>query len=217
MAWACLGEGLIDLLLAALVGVGEESGCPALEVGGEVVAVDVDGQIHGSLDALEVLDGTSEVDASHGLDEDVETGTLVGGGEHEVLVAIAAVERADVLAVEEHLHVVVATCDVEFALSVSFGQEGAVHDGAPSLVELFHRLDLLGEDDLGQVLEEGSVLREPEGRHGDDGQRLGCCWQFLVAVLLQHGAQFVELGGSLSVLVDGCVVVVGGHVGRETG
>ena len=149
---------------------------PVLQVADEGITVHVDGQFHVLRDAFEVLDGTSKVDASHGFYQDVELCSLAAGGQGNLLFAVAAVQLADVLAVDEDLCIVVRFVDGEQCRNFGLRQRSAVQNAAEALVVLFHRADVFVFLGSRQVGEEWGHLGELEGRNADgldEGRNFG--------------------------------------------
>ena len=98
-------------------------------------------QFHLVGDTLEVLDGTAEVDASQGLHVDVQYVTLLHLGHDERALAVDAVYLADVLAVQEHLGIVMCLGDLQHTLRLcALCHAGAVQQASPSHVHLLEGL-----------------------------------------------------------------------------
>ncbi len=212
--------GAVCHVALCLVAVGQTVDAPVFQVDVHLASVVHGvGEFDAFGDALEVLDGASEVDASHGLDEYVETVASPQGGQQEGLLVVAAVERSDEPPVDEDLREVVGLGHGEHALRGHLGRLCAVEDGAPSLSELFHGAYVHRLHRLGQVVEERCHVGEFHARQADDGILGGYGGErpSAVAVGGHHLAQLGVLGRHLSGLVDGRVIVVRRHVGREPG
>ena len=131
-----------------------------------------------------------------------------------------AVYLADVLAVQEHLGIVMCLGDLQHTLRLcALCHAGAVQQASPSHVHLLEGLQsavLLCRS--GQVAEEGGYLGKGHLGETDGGVLLGYGRQFLtIVVAFHHLAQFEVLGCGLSSLVDGGIIVIARHIGCKTG
>ena len=142
---AALGVGHhLDVLVYAVVngaqgvgvGVGYALADPVAQGPLHLVAANLGPQRYGAGDALGVVDGAAKVDAAHALYEYGQRLPFLHGGQCERALALHAVDGAYVLAVDEHLCVVVCLVDGEHAPHGYLGQLGAVVHCAPSHVHL---------------------------------------------------------------------------------
>ena len=136
-------------------------------------------------DALEVLDGTAEVDAPHAFDDDNQFGSFLHGRDGERLLVLHAVNLTNIFVVDKHLGEVVELAG-EHALRSNLGQASRVHHRAPAHIHLLEGLGC-AIDGLGHGGHEGCELRQLELRHGDDRHRgLGHGGHLLTIVVLLH-------------------------------
>ena len=68
-------QRFVNLLLCLFVCVRNEVCTPVLQVGSKLISIKSDSQFYLSVDTLEVLDGTSEIDATHCFNKEFEVGT----------------------------------------------------------------------------------------------------------------------------------------------
>ena len=174
-------------------------------------------ELHSAHNALEVLDGTAEVNAAHSLYKDVESGTLAHGRQTHLAFVHAAVELTDVFTVNKYLCIVVGI-KLEHATFGKRGERGAVKDAAESLIVLLHGFHLLVRHRRRQIGHKRSHFGKSEfvnRGHRILGRHLG---QFLAAVsiLLQGFAERHVLGCIVAGLTDWGIIVVAGHVGSES-
>ena len=197
------------------------AGCP-----GGLYVIDLGGDDHVGNESLEVLDGAAEVDAAHSFHENHQIVVALHGRQDERRLVFHAVDLTDELAVDEYLCVVVGF-ELHDALHGNIRQLGNVHHGAPAKVHLLeghptgplHNAVGTPDERLKLVESElGNSYRRVFLRHG--GKFLAADPFLshgipLTAVFLHGLAKLPELIGHLTGLVDGRVVVVGSHVGRE--
>ena len=67
-------------------------------------------------DALEILDGPSEVNTSHGFHQDIQHLTFLHGRQHDGLLIFHAVNLPDILPVHIHHGKVVTVVECQYAL-----------------------------------------------------------------------------------------------------
>ena len=188
-------------------------------------------QFHVTGDTLEVLDGPSEVDASHGLDENHQPVALSDCRQRDGFLVLDSVNLADELVVDEHLGIVVSI-EAEHTLCGNLGQSHGIEHRTPAHVGIFEGqvVHVLRRLQPPAAIDQRCKLRQLELGHGDDRHRSlghGRQGHFLPlpfwggvrgeAVFLHHRAQFPELRCGMTVLVDRRIVVIRGHIGSKAG
>ena len=179
--------------------VGHIVDLPVLQLADILVAVAVLGQSHFPHDTLEILDGATEVDASHSLDENVETGTLRTGGYHKLLLAVAAVELADIFSVYENLGEIMSLVNGKKSRRREGGKLRGIHYRSKALVIFLHCLQLHIALWLGKTVEKRCDLGKLEFLHSHrlDHRRHGSLL-LPVHILSESLAEFPVFGCGLA-------------------
>ena len=131
--------------------------------------------------------------------------------------------------VDPYLGIIVTVVQRQHTLSWDVGQRRRVLDHAPAAIHILHREYITVLHSFGHQTTEIHHFLQPELRHLDDGHgSLGNSGEghFVPlpfwggarreAVLLHHRAQFPELRGGQSLLIDGGIIVIARHVGCKT-
>ena len=117
-------------------------------------------QFHFFRNALEVLDGTAEVDSSHGFHKDVQLVSFLHGRQQHGLLMVATVDGADQFPIDKYLREVVRIRYGQDTLCRYGRSLSAVKNGTPSLVERFHRLNVHRRMRCREVLKQRSHFRK---------------------------------------------------------
>ena len=96
-----------------LIVAGDGGYSPVLEVVSEFVTVGLGSESDPLGDSLEILYGTSEIDASHCLDEDGEFLSTLNCRQDYTLLILHTINLTNILAVDKHLGKVVAVIESE--------------------------------------------------------------------------------------------------------
>ena len=197
------------------VGVLDAGHLPVLERPGDLVAIHIGCEGDVPYESLEVLDGSAKVDASHGFHEEGQAVALLSGRKLQGALVLHPVHLTHILAVDESLHKVVPV-NVEGRPCGYLRQVCTINHGAIPHVHLLEGDGLTaGSHAVHAHAERGYQAEchawdtdEPSRSSGDSGK-------FLRGILL-HGLpqQMVFLGGA-AILIDGCIVIIRGHVGSE--
>ena len=148
-------------VLLHLVAVAEGVNLPVLQVDGHLAAgIHGVAQFHFLRDALEVLNGTAEVDSSHGFHKDIQLVSFLHGRQQHGLFVVATVDGTDQFPVDKDLREVVRIRYGQHTLGRHCRGFGTVKNGTPSLVERFHRLNVHRRMRGGEVLKQGSHFRK---------------------------------------------------------
>ncbi len=191
---------------------------PVPEVVHPLVAILLDCQGHVAGDTLEVLDGSAEIDAAHGLHEDVETRTLGAWRKHQLLLAVAAVKFAYISPLHENLREIMGVVHRKQRLSPELRKRCTVENRAESLVILLHCPDFRILPGLRHIVAERSDLLEVEAldfNRPDQGRHRS----LLLAIhIFRKGlAQLPVFGCGLARLAYRRIIVVTCDIGSETG
>ena len=108
-----LGLRRSECFYCGLIVAGDGGYLPVLKVEGELVSFTFSSESDPLGDSLEILDGTTEVDATHCLDEDGEFLSTLNCRQDYTLLILHTINLTNILAVDKHLGKVVAVIESE--------------------------------------------------------------------------------------------------------